>query len=208
MAQEIATLREQVKASQESETTEPSNDKVKENIKAAYEVRDAALKEAAELKAKVREAELRALEESGKKEEADKMRIEELQRQLDESQGAITTLTRDNAVRDAVSVLDFKSEKASKIAVDDIVATLIQDANGQWVSPTGQSIRDYVTFYSSQEDNAFLFKPKQSSGSKAMDSQVGQADPVNTDKSLDQMTDAEMLQAAADGKLGNNKQWI
>ena len=69
---------------------EIENDKVKENIQKAYAQRDEMAKEIEELRTAKRDAELKALEEAGKKEEADKMRMEELKNQLAQAQAQVT----------------------------------------------------------------------------------------------------------------------
>lgn len=208
MQEEIAKLKEDAEKAKVKDDPPIVDDKVKENIKKAYEERDAAKKEADELKSKVREAELKALEESGKKDVADKMRMEELQEQLKASDDRITTLTRDNELRTHLANMDFVSEKASTIAYNDIVVSLIQDAQGIWVSPTGQSIAEYTEFYKNDESNKFLFKVKQSSGSNSMTGNNTPPGTIDTNKSITEMTDAEMLAAAAEGKFDKSGRFI
>ena len=187
---------------------EIENDKVKENIQKAYAQRDEMAKEIEELRTAKRDAELKALEEAGRKEEADKMRMEELKAQLAQAQSQVTGLTRDSALKGALASMEFRSDKAADIAYKDIVGNLIQDANGQWVSPTGQSIQDYVQFYSQDESNSFMFKPKQSSGSNAMAAATNATSaPVKGSTNIKDMSGLELAQAIAEGKFDDGKQW-
>lgn len=184
------------------------NDKVKENISKAYAQRDEMAKEIEELRAAKRESELKALEEAGKKEEADKMRMQELKDQLAAAQQKVTGLTRDTALKSALVGMEFRSEKAADIAYRDIVGNLIQDANGNWVSPTGQSITDYVQFYSQDEANSFMFKAKQSSGSNAMAAATNASTaPVKGDLNIKDMSGLDLAKAIADGKFDDGKTW-
>ena len=188
---------------------QPENDKVKENIQKAYQARDEMAKEIEQLRAAKREAELKALEEAGKKEEADKLRMQELQEQLKAAQAQVTGLTRDTALKGSLAAMEFRSEKAAQVAYQDIVGTLIQDAQGNWVSPTGQSIQDYVQFYSQDETNSFLFKPKQSSGSSAMAAATNSTSqpPSAAPKNLKDMTPQEYIQALQEGKIDDGNKW-
>ena len=203
---EIRDLKAKVDTKDEN-VAQPTNDKVKENIGKAYEERDAMATRVKELEEEKRQAELRALEEAGKKEEADKMRMDELKKQLQDSNDRITSLTRDNAVAAALGSLEFVSDKATAIAQRDIVGSLVQNANGEWVSPTGQPISDYVQFYSNDDANKFLFKVKQSSGSESMSGKTTST-PISTSKSITDMSDAEMIEAAANGQFDGGKLWI
>ena len=191
------------------EAPEMENDKVKENIQKAYQQRDEMAKEIEELRSAKRDAELRALEEAGKKEEADKMRMEELKNQLAQAQAQVTGLTRDSALKGALAGMEFRSDKAAEIAYKDIVGNLIQDANGGWVSPTGQSIQDYVQFYASDESNSFMFKAKQSSGSSAMAAATNATTaPVKGEIDPRKMSALEFAQAIQEGKVDDGKKWF
>lgn len=191
----------------EDAPAEPDNEKVKANINKAYADRDELAKEVEQLRAGKREAELKALEEAGKKDEADQMRMQELKEQLKAAQTQVTGLTRDTALSTILASMDFTSEKAAKVAQQDIVGTLIQNAVGDWVSPNGQSISDYAKFYAADESNSFLFKTKQSSGSSSMSANTSSAPISASGKSVREMTVQESIAAASEGKLGTGKRW-
>lgn len=199
LAAAVAQLKEQ-------QSGEPDNAKVKENINNAYAQRDEMAKELEQLRADKREAELKRLEEAGKKDEADAMRLKEMGDQLKSAQDRVTSLTRDTALQQALAALDFTSEKAATIAHRDIVGTLIQNAVGDWVSPNGQSISDYAKFYAADESNSFLFKVKQSSGSSSMTGNTTTTQ-VQSNKSILEMSDSEMLTAFENGSMSDNGKW-
>jgi hypothetical protein len=97
---------------------------IKEKLDKAYEARDAALKENTELKAKARDMELKALRDSGQEKEALTLELEELRRENENLRSSNTTLTRDTAIREALSGLKFRNEKASQLAFKDIANVL------------------------------------------------------------------------------------
>lgn len=202
----VAQLKDKLVA--DAPVAEPENDKVKENISKAYAQRDEMAKELETLRAAKREAELKALEEAGKKEEADKMRMDELAAQLKAAKDQVTGLTRDTALKGSLAGMDFRSEKAAQVAYQDIVGTLIQDAAGNWVSPTGQSIADYVQFYSQDESNSFLFNVKQSSGSSAMSAATkGTTAPVQGEIDPRKMSALDYARAIQEGKVESKGKW-
>jgi hypothetical protein len=171
----------------------PDSEVIKGNINKAYEEREAMAKELAELRTNQRSAELKQLEESGKQKEADAMRLDEMTQKLKSYEEQFTTLTRDQMLVQAMSKMEFRNEKAASIAQADMVSTLIKDSQGNWVSPTNQSISDYVDSYASDETNSFLFKAKISSGSSTMASPTTTTGTVASDKPVTQMSDAELL---------------
>jgi hypothetical protein len=171
----------------------PDNTVVKENIQKAYSDREAMAAELKELRKSQRDSELRQLEESGNQKKADAMRLKELQDQLSEYEGKFTNLTRDQALTQAMSQIDFKSEKAMEVARNDMVSALVKDSTGQWVSPTNQTIPEYVQSYAAEDQNAFLFKSKVSSGSTTMAAPAKTQGSVKSDKPVKQMSDEELV---------------
>ena len=170
----------------------PDNENVKANINKAYSEKEAMAKELDQFRAEKRESELRQLEESGKQKEADDMRMQEMKSQLKHAQDQVTNLTRDTALNTALSTLEFKTEKAAKFAQQDLIAGLVQDSTGNWVSSNGQSISDYAKAYQSDESNSFLFKAKQSSGSSTM-ATPKTSGSVKSDKPVSEMSNEELL---------------
>lgn len=202
----------QLKAKLSPETDEATqgieNDKVKENIKKAYQEKEEMSKELESLRQAKRDHELRALEEAGKKDEADQMRMQEYKDQVESLRGQLTGATRDAALKGALAGMEFRSDKASLVAYQDIVGTLIQDASGTWVSPNGQSINDYVQFYAQDDSNSFLFKSKQSSGSSAMAQATNAtSQPVSGTLDIKNLSGTELVQAIAEGKFDDGGKW-
>ena len=124
------------------------------------------------LQAKIRDMELAALEAAGEERKADQMRLEESDRKLREAQHTILQLTRDSELNVALSTKEFINDQAKAMAFSQLQARLVQDQNGNWVSPTGQTILDYVNNFSNDENNSFMFKSVQSKGSSIV-SQMG-----------------------------------
>jgi hypothetical protein len=172
----------------------PDNEVVKGNLNKAYAEREEMAKELATLRSTQRAAELKQLEESGKQKEADAMRLEEMAQKLKKYEEQFTTLTRDQALVQAMAKMEFKNEKAAQVAQSDMVSALVQDSQGNWVSPTNQSIEDYVQSYASDETNSFLFKAKISSGSSSMTAPSTTSGSVKSDKPVGQMTDEELIE--------------
>ena len=170
----------------------PDNENVKANINKAYSEKEAMAKELDQFRAEKRESELRQLEESGKQKEADEMRMQEMKAQLKHAQDQVTNLTRDTALNMALSTLEFKTDKAAKFAQQDLIAGLVQDSTGNWVSSNGQSISDYAKAYQNDESNSFLFKARQSSGSSTMATPKATGS-VKSDKSVSEMSNEELL---------------
>lgn len=178
--------------------------KIKGSLDKAYAERDAAVRERVKLEEEKKQAKLKSLEEEGKHKEVAEMKLAELSEKLSIAESKVLELTRDGAVRDALSGLDFRNERSSQMAYRDIVDQLIQDPEtGAWIHKSGVSIKDYVSQYAKNEDNSFLFKPKSNSGSgNAGMSGTPKLDP---NKKISEMTTEEMLALAASGKLGQFK---
>ena len=173
---------------------------IKDKLDKAYEARDAAVKENAELKAKAREMELKALRDSGQEKEALTLELEELRRDNENLRANNTTLTRDTAIREALSGLKFRNEKASHLAFKDIANVLKKGEDGRWLTPEGDDVKTAVQKFADNEQNSFLFAAKENRGTgssshKSMDS------ATNETKSLRNRTTAELLEMARQGKL-------
>jgi hypothetical protein len=88
------------------------------------------------------------------------------------------------------------------MAYRDIVDQLIQDPEtGAWIHKSGVSIKDFVGQYVKNDDNSFLFKPKNNSGGGS--NNLGGTPKLDPNKKITDMSTEEMLQLAASGKLGN-----
>jgi hypothetical protein len=177
-------------------------DRVKEaklKLDGAYGQRDEALAKLALLEKEKRERELKELEEAGKHKEAYELRIAERDRENEALRVKNTELTRDLNLKGALAAYTFRNERAQEMAYSGVVGQLVQNEQGVWVHKSGTSITDFVAAYAKDEDNAFLFKSKNSSGSGLGQPKI--ADPANTPKSLFGMSQDEVLKLAAEGKL-------
>lgn len=172
---------------------------LKEKLDKAYAARDGALSEVDSFKKKERDAEIKRLEDEGKHREAYDLRLKELERENNELKSNNTALSRDNVLTAALAAMPFRNDRSLQMARQEIVAELVQNEQGQWVHKSGVAIKDFVKAFSEVEDNAFLFKAKQSSGSGTG---TPNSNPSNgTPKKLSEMSQEEVLKLAATGKL-------
>lgn len=175
---------------------------IKGKLDNSFKQRDEALAKIADFERKEREATLKRLEEEGKHKEAYEMRLAEANAANEALRKQNTELSRDVGVKDALKSYTFKNDKAHEMAFKEIVSNLIQDDKGQWIHRSGISIKDYCEAFSKDDDQSFLFKAKTSSGGGSS-STTGNSKPVESGKSnsLFNMTQAEVLRLAAEGKL-------
>jgi hypothetical protein len=175
---------------------------IKENLNNAYAARDAAIKEANELKERERQAELARLEAEGKHKEVYELKLAEEKAKREAAEQRAIQLTRDLELRTALKQCDFKNARAEEIAFGEILRDLTQTADGKWVHRSGVSINDYVTSFSENADNSFLFKPKvNSGGGSSNDTTNNSNQSPSKPKSLFGMSQDEVLKLAREGKL-------
>lgn len=137
---------------------------IKENLDKSYKARDAALAEAAAAKQAARDAEIARLKEEGKHAEALQKELEDAKREADLLKQKNISLTRDLMLRGALAEHPFRNTRALESAYRDLVNEFIQDESGKWLSRSGKTIEAVVTEYVGDPENAFLLKPKVSSG--------------------------------------------
>ena len=178
---------------------------IKINLDNAYKQRDEALSEVNKIKEEKRQTEIQSLEQQGKHSEAMQMKLNEVNKRLEQYEQKNTELSRDNAVRTQLNALNFKSEKAAEMAYSDIVNSLKKDATGNWVHETGSSISETVSNYAKDDNNAFLFSVKANMGSG-----ISPAKPstgTNPVGSIKDMSTDEMLNAIAKGQVKVDGEW-
>jgi len=174
---------------------------IKGNLDKAYNARDEALKKVAEFEQKEKEQELKRLQEEGKHREAFEMQLAEEKARREALEQENVKLSRDVSVRNALTGLDFRNEKAVEMAFKEITADLVRNDIGQWVHKDGTDLYSFVKSFAESEDNAFLFKQKVSTGggfeAKNSDGSSG------TPKSLFDLPQDQVLKLAQEGKLPN-----
>ena len=178
---------------------------IKVNLDSAYKERDEALAQVEKTKADKQKAEIEALEKAGKHSEVMQMKLNELNTKLETYEQKNTELSRDNAVRTQLNSLNFKSEKAAKMAYQDIVGSLKKDATGNWVHENGLSIADAVSSYAKDDNNSFLFSVKANVGSG-----VNPAKPTsgnNPVKNIKEMSTDELLSNIEKGTVKVDGNW-
>ena len=182
--------------------------KIKANLDKAYGERDEYRKEAEELKKAKQDLEIKSLEDQGKATEALEARLKQQEEAMNKLLQQNTQLSRDTAVREQLAALEFSGEKAASMAANDITAQLKRTDDGQWVGPNGESISEVIQSYAADESNGFLFKQKVSQGSQTTPQGRTQATNPQSNKPLNQMTEAELLAAAEAGQFDGNGRWL
>ena len=178
---------------------------IKVNLDNAYKERDEAISQIEKIKEEKRQAEISSLEQQGKHAEAMQMKLNEVNKRLEQYEQKNTELSRDNAVRTQLNALNFKSEKAANMAYSDIVNSLKKDATGNWVHESGLSISETVSNYAKDENNAFLFSVKANMGTG-----INPAKPstgTNPVTSIKDMSTDELLNAVAKGQIKVDGDW-
>lgn len=176
--------------------------KLKENLDKAYSARDAALAKNKELEDKARQAEIAQLEKEGKAVEALQKRYDDMSAENERLRRQNVELSRDVTLRELMGGLPFRNERAAKLAYKEIVSELTQDSDGSWKHKGGANLSDFVKQFSEDPDQAFLFKPKHSSGSGAGSSSSGTGEGGSTKKkSVFDMSQEEVLERASKGTL-------
>lgn len=171
---------------------------IKTKLDVAYTKRDEALQKVSEFEQKERDLEIKRLQDAGKDREAFELQLAEMKANQETLQKRNLELSRDVDARQALSAFAFRSEKAAKMAFDEVTSQLVQNEKGEWVHKSGVAVKDFVKTFAENEDNAFLFKQKQNSGNGSQNVPPS----INTNKkSLFEMTQDEVLQMAAEGKL-------
>ena len=173
---------------------------IKTKLDKAYGARDEALKKVAEFEREKKEAELKRLQEEGKHKEAYEMQLAEERAKREAAEKRNVELTRDIEVRNALSSHPFRNDNALEMAYREVVGQLVQNEQGAWVHRSGVSIKDFVKSFAENDDNAFLFKPKVSSGSGSQGTKPTNASGGEK-KSLFSMSQEEVLKLAREGKL-------
>lgn len=173
---------------------------IKTSLDTAYQARDEALKRVAEFEKQARDAEIKRLEEEGKHREAYEKRLEEERTTRLSLEQENVRLTRDINVKDAMSGLPFRSDSAYEMTFKEITSQLVRNEKGEWVHKSGVSIKDFVKSFSENDDNAFLFKSKASTGTGSTGTSLPPSGS-GEQKSLFNMPQEEVLKLAAAGKL-------
>jgi len=175
--------------------------KMKSNMDRMANERDEALKKAAEIENNQKQDQMKRLEEEGKLQEVLEMKLAESQAKLKVFEEENTKLNRDSVVNSTLGMLEFRSDRSRQLAYRDIVEQLVQNENGSWVHKTGTSIQDFVTSYSKDDDNSFLFRVKGNTGAGA--GQPSGTPSMEQKKSIGEMTTEEVLALASKGQLGS-----
>lgn len=181
------------------ERLDASLKEIKEKLDKAYSSRDEALKKVTEFENEKRQAELKRLQEEGKHKEAYEMQLAEIKSGKEAAEKRVIELTRDMELKSVLGTLNFRNDNALEMAYREIVGQLVQNEQGVWVHKSGVPVKDFVKSFSDTEDNAFLFKPKVSSGSGSQGTKTN--NPSGEKTSLFNLSQDEVLKRAREGTL-------
>ena len=203
MAEEVDVKKEEVKVpdieSLVKERVAAELAEIKGKLDTAYEKRDLAAKELEVYKQKERDAEIALLKEQGNLKEAHAKELEALQARNQALEQQNLALTRDGAIKQALSAQEMRNARAMELAQQEIAKETIRDESGNWVHRSGKSISEFVAEFAADPENAFLFKPKQNNGGGG--SQSNSVPDTATGKSLFAMSQTEVIRLAKEGKL-------
>ena len=181
------------------ERLDASLKEIKEKLDKAYSSRDEALKKVTEFENEKRQAELKRLQEEGKHKEAYEMQLAEIKVGKEAAEKRVIELTRDMELKSVLGTLNFRNDNALEMAYREIVGQLVQNEQGVWVHKSGVPVKDFVKSFSDTEENAFLFKPKVSSGSGSQGTKTN--NPSGEKTSLFNLSQDEVLKRAREGTL-------
>jgi len=187
------------------EKTEEKDDlaPIKDKLNKAYGERDSLKEEVEKLRKEKRDAELAHLKETGKEKEALEATISDRDEEIASLKDQIVALTRDNNVREVFTGFKFRNERAADLAFDQVTKELVQDDKGTWVHRSGKSIKDFLTEFSEDEDNKFLFVEKENRGTGIPPTSKPAA--PKSDGKLAGKSQKEVLEMAAKGQLPNQR---
>jgi hypothetical protein len=184
---------------------------IKGKLDGANSQRDEALKKLAEKELAEKDARKKQLEEEGKHKElmeiaiADKDKeIASLKAENEVLKGKLNVLSRDNVLREALSGLEFRNDKAANVAFKELVSELEKDEEGNWKHKSGKSIKEAVADFAADETQSFLFKAKVNTGGGS-GGKPNTAGGSDQNKSLFSMKTEDVLRMAERGELPQQK---
>jgi hypothetical protein len=169
---------------------------IKDKLDAAYAKIDELKTQNKAHQDKIREMELTALREKGQLEEALKMERDSEKEKRIQAEERAHKLERDSEVKSLLATVEFRNEKAFKMALREITDELVADGENVWKHKSGKDMKEFVTSYLEDDSNSYLIKPKVSTGAGSS-TITNKASP----KSLFQMSQDEVLKLAGSGQL-------
>lgn len=185
--------------------TESKLKDIKSKLDNVYAERDAEKKRADTLAQEKRDAEIAALKAAGKEKEALELQIEEERQKTAEekkkreaAEASSVALARDQTVRQVMTAYKWRTAGASEMAFKEIIASLIQNEKGEWVSRTNDPIGIAVKKFADNPENAFLLEQKPNTGGGSSKSKAGDE---SGPKSLFDTPVSDVLKKAAAGEF-------
>lgn len=188
----------------------PKKDPFKNKLDKAYSERDAIRDERDQLKKQLREKELEALRKDGKEKEAYEAELADKDAEIDALKARIVKLTRDADVNRHLAGYTFRNKRAQELTAANIIDDLRQNDDGEWESPAGESIGEFVKSYLEDEENSFLLKEKINRGRQSKqrdndDKSDKGSKPRSNKRGLRGLTQKEVMERAAKGELPHQK---
>ena len=178
---------------------------IKGNLDNAYAERDTYKSQISSIQADKQALEIANLEKAGKHQQVMEIKMAEMNSKLETYEKRNTELSRDNAVRSHLNALDFRNDKAAKLAYSDIVDTLKKDVDGNWVHENGSDIKTAVQNYVKDDSNAFMFNVKANAGTGT--NVAKPASGAQSVKSITDMSQAELLESISKGTTDVKGNW-
>ena len=91
------------------------------------------------------------------------------------------------------------------MAFDEVTSQLVQNEKGEWVHKSGVAVKDFVKTFAENEDNAFLFKAKVSTGGGGSGPKKEGDTSSGDTGSLFKKSQDEVIKLAMEGKLPSRR---
>ena len=130
---------------------------IKTKLDVAYTKRDEALQKVSEFEQKERDLEIKRLQDAGKDREAFELQLAEMKANQETLQKRNLELSRDVDARQALSAFAFRSEKAAKMAFDEVTSQLVQNEKGEWWEFDASNFEARVVLHEMDHLDGLLF---------------------------------------------------
>lgn len=174
---------------------------IKLKLDKAHSQRDEVIAQSEALKQQVSDQKAEQLKAEGKHVEALELKLAESEARVAVLARRNIELTRDLEIKQLLSGYDFRSDKASKMAFAEVTSQLTQNEDGSWKGTNGDPVEKVIKDFMVSEDNEFLLKPKSNSGGGTPSTPSTPSSSPSPKKSLFELTQAEVIQMAAEGKF-------
>lgn len=175
--------------------------KAKESLDKAYGKVDELTKKLTRQEEETKQLSRKQMEDEGKHLELAEMKTAELEERNKILTEQLTSLSRDQKIKDTIAGANFRNDFARQMAFETLSKSVIEDEDRGWVHKSGVPIEDYFTkVFTKDPNHSILFKLKDNSGTDADPSKSVQG-TKRPDK-LTGLTSEQLLEQAASGAFG------